>query len=160
MNLFFLDRDFEKSAEFHCDKHCVKMLLEYSQMMSTAHQLLDQNPRPEIYKTAYANHPMTVWVRSSDEHYEHTYLLWSALHDEYQKRYQKTHKSFLRLCEPLGFQPDSIPQEGWTDPPQCMPEQYHSDDPVEAYRNYYIGDKAYFARWKFTQEPEWWNDKS
>ena len=29
-----------------------------------------------------------------------------------------------------------------------MPDQYKVDRPVESYRNYYRGEKAYFAKWK------------
>ena len=38
MNIFFLDRLPEKSAEMLCDKHIPKMLLETCQMLSTAYQ--------------------------------------------------------------------------------------------------------------------------
>ena len=32
MNVFYLDRDPVKAANDHCDKHCVKMILEYAQL--------------------------------------------------------------------------------------------------------------------------------
>lgn len=41
MNLFYLDRDPYVAAEQHCDKHVVKMIIEYAQLLSTAHRLLD-----------------------------------------------------------------------------------------------------------------------
>ena len=41
MNLFYLDEDPWISAELHCDKHVVKMIIEYAQMLSTAHRMLD-----------------------------------------------------------------------------------------------------------------------
>jgi hypothetical protein len=36
-----------------------------------------------------------------------------------------------------------------------MPEQYKCDDPVKSYRDYYIGEKSRFAKWK-TSQPHWW----
>ena len=36
MNLFYLDDDFEKCAEYHVDKHIVKMPLEVAQLLCTA----------------------------------------------------------------------------------------------------------------------------
>ena len=36
MNIFFLDKTPEKSAQYLCDKHIPKMLLESCQMLSTA----------------------------------------------------------------------------------------------------------------------------
>ena len=35
MNIFYLDKRPDDAAEMHCDKHCVKMILEYAQMLST-----------------------------------------------------------------------------------------------------------------------------
>lgn len=38
MNIFFLDTDPVKAAEYHCDKHAVKMIVETAQMMSTIYR--------------------------------------------------------------------------------------------------------------------------
>ena len=37
MNIFVLDEDPVKAAEYHCNKHVVKMILESAQMLSTVH---------------------------------------------------------------------------------------------------------------------------
>ena len=37
MNIFVLDLDPQKAAEYHCNKHVVKMILESAQMLCTAH---------------------------------------------------------------------------------------------------------------------------
>lgn len=41
MNLFYLHYDPQLAAISHCDKHVVKMIIEYAQLLSTAHRLLD-----------------------------------------------------------------------------------------------------------------------
>ena len=41
MNIFALDTDPVIAAQSHCDKHVVKMIIEYAQLMSTAHRVLD-----------------------------------------------------------------------------------------------------------------------
>jgi hypothetical protein len=41
MNIFYLHTDPKVCAEYHLDKHVVKMIVEYAQLMSTAHRLLD-----------------------------------------------------------------------------------------------------------------------
>ena len=43
MNIFYLNRDTKICAQEHCDKHVVKMIVEYAQLMSTAHRILDGN---------------------------------------------------------------------------------------------------------------------
>ena len=35
MNLFYLDKDLDKAAQFHVDKHIVKMPLEAAQILCT-----------------------------------------------------------------------------------------------------------------------------
>ena len=37
MNIFILDEDLDKCAEYHVDKHIVKMPLEAGQMLCTVH---------------------------------------------------------------------------------------------------------------------------
>ena len=37
MNIFILDNDIDKCAEYHLDKHIVKMPLESAQMLCTTH---------------------------------------------------------------------------------------------------------------------------
>ena len=36
MNIFVLDKDPVKAAQMHCDKHCVKMVLELYQQLGSA----------------------------------------------------------------------------------------------------------------------------
>lgn len=41
MNIFVLNHNPYTAAAQHCDKHVLKMIIEYGQLMSTAHRLLD-----------------------------------------------------------------------------------------------------------------------
>ena len=41
MNIFYLDNHVSRCAEMHNDKHCIKMILEYAQLLSTAHRVID-----------------------------------------------------------------------------------------------------------------------
>lgn len=41
MNIFVLDISPAEAAKAHCDKHAVKMILEYAQLLSTAHRYID-----------------------------------------------------------------------------------------------------------------------
>lgn len=44
MNIFVLDTNPIVAATYHCDKHMVKMIVEYAQLLSTAHRMLDGKP--------------------------------------------------------------------------------------------------------------------
>ena len=41
MNIFYLSHDQEQCARQHLDKHVVKMIVEYGQLLSTAHRMND-----------------------------------------------------------------------------------------------------------------------
>mgnify|MGYP001485245829 CR=1 FL=1 len=108
MNLFYLHEDPWRSAELHCDKHVVKMIIEYAQMLSTAHRMLDGNQYTDsssgrriqrwelentnmdevLYKASHINHPSTRWVRENAVQYQYAYDMFTALCDEYTYRYE------------------------------------------------------------------------
>ena len=68
MNIFYLDKDPKICAEMHLDKHSSKMIVEYAQLMSTAHRVLDGkevirlNKIGRTMKTYYS--PKTRWAIS------------------------------------------------------------------------------------------------
>ena len=159
MNIFYLDEDPAIAAQMMCDKHVVKMILESAQMLSTAHRVLDGDEYANsvgMYKMAHKNHPSTIWVRTSARNYVWLWLHMTALMKEYTHRYGKHHAT-ERLINPLYDLPENITHGEFTDPPQCMPDYCKNDDTVEAYRSYYINEKANFAKWKNVKIPEWFN---
>ena len=166
MNIFFLDKRPDNAAEMHCDKHCVKMILEYAQMLSTAHRELDGDVPDILYKSTHKNHPSTIWTRSSKQHYDWLFRLFRMLSAEYSIRYGlisdtndtfKVHKTWEKLGKILETAPKNIVDNGWVDPPQCMPDYCKKPDTIDAYRNYYIKEKNSFSVWKYTAEPDWFS---
>ena len=133
MNIFFLSTNPELAAQEHCDKHVVKMVLETTQMLCTAHRLLDADDVANamgLYKETYINHPMTQWVRENQFNYAWTYRLLKELCSEYTHRYGKIHKIKSRgILDALQKVPENIclgTETGRTVPPMCMPDKYKS----------------------------------
>lgn len=160
MNIFFLDECPQTAAQWQCDKHIVKMALETAQLLCTTAHELGLNPDDIPYRRTHVNHPCAVWVRQSWAHYQWTLLHGMAICFEYQRRYGRKHKSLDVILKIRGLlQPEHFPSDAavWTEPPQCMPDSYKVEgDVVQAYRNYYIGDKAYMAKWSYSETPYWW----
>ena len=99
MNIFFLLKlDSETNvwakecARLHVDKHVVKMILEYAQLLSTGHRVLDgeefiddsgkrkvkrwklDNELDNIlYKATHSKHPSAIWCRETSENYKLLY---------------------------------------------------------------------------------------
>ena len=179
MNIFYLHEDPIQNAKWHIDKHIVKMPIEYAQLMSTAHRLLDgemylgktaigrnikrwrlHDEREDIlYKASHINHPSAIWVRESIENYFEMYKLYMAVLAEFTNRYGKVHGS-SKLSIALIRPPSNIPMVKGTQLPQCMPEICKvKNNPILAYRNYYIVEKNSFASWKNREIPEWFQTK-
>jgi|AACY02.4.fsa_nt_gi hypothetical protein len=159
MNIFYLNEDPGIAAQEHNDKHCVKMIVEYAQMLSTAHRECNGNGRADglsLYRKTHVNHPSTAWTRDNEAQYTWLYQLFVALATEYTYRYEKTHSTDSLLRVALELPPTNIAKnKPFRQPPQCMPEEYKCDDTVEAYRNFYIGEKAQFSRWTKREVPRW-----
>lgn len=170
MNIFYLDADPALSASYHNDKHTVKMILEYAQLLSTAHRMLDGSPtrmksrtgrnivryilldsRDSIlYTSTHANHPSAVWVRKSSNNYVALHSLLVELCKEYTFRYGKVHKcENTGLVDALKQVPTNISSDPFTEPTPAMPDECKVvGDSVQSYRNYYNMRKQHIASWK------------
>ena len=181
MNIFFLlklednkDKWAKECAKQHVDKHVVKMIIEYAQLLSTAHRVLDgdeyiddsgkrkikrwklnTNLENILYKATHPKHPSAIWCRETSENYKMLYSLFINLCDEYTYRYNKIHLTDKKLRKVLLQLPKNIKISEVTKFPQAMPDKYKCDCSVEAYHNYYNGDKQHIAKWSKRELPDW-----
>lgn len=155
MNIFILDEDVKLAAQYHCDKHVVKMILETAQILSTA---LRENgyDGDDIYRATHKNHPCVKWATESRENFLWLCKLGLELAYEYEFRYEKWHKSARVISQCIRYN-TLIPEGKQTPFPQAMPDKYKSENVVQAYRDYYIGEKKDFATWKKRDKPFWFN---
>ena len=158
MNIFYLDTDPIAAAQYHCDKHVSKMIVESAQLLSTAHHVLDNSQLAKscFYKQTHTNHPSAVWVRESLDHYRWLLSMSAALCAVYTTRYDRIHKTEQIIDMLHAHQPKALRGvHGFVAPPQCMPDRYKRADTVEAYRDYYYHDKL-FAKWQHSPTPDWY----
>jgi len=157
MNIFFLDFDTQKCAQYHCDKHVVKMILETAQLLCGVHHMTPQVTPQVPYKLSHKNHPCAIWTRESLTNYLYLCDLGLELCKEYTYRYGRRHKSqdVIEWC--ITNKP-FIKDIDFTTPPKAMPDEYKVMDVVESYRNYYIGAKKDFCVWKNRDVPEWFSN--
>ena len=154
MNIFYLDHDPKLAAQAHNDRHCIKMILESAQILSTVCRsvLLDVG-----YKSTHPHHPCTLWAGENLSNFRYLVALATELNTEYKYRFFhiKNHKSFdviQSLPEP------DILDEPMTTPALAMPDDCKCDDPVESYRNYYRQHKQHLAKWTRRGAPDWWSN--
>jgi disulfide oxidoreductase YuzD len=182
MNIFYLHQNTKVCAEMHVDKHCVKMILEYAQLLSTAHRVLDGNQSIGVSKTGrkqtryvlpnslesvlygatHINHPSAVWVRQSKENYDWLAAMLLDLCKEYTYRYDKIHKcEQIGLVEVLSNAPKNISNNSFTEPTPAMPDDVKVEkNSINSYRNYYIKHKTHLASWKKRDTPKWYAEST
>lgn len=175
MNIFYVHENSAIAAQSLVDSHCVKMILESCQLLSTAHRLLDGEPYisasktgrkvkrwrlPDardaiLYSATHVNHPSAVWCRESKDNYLWLYNHTVELTREYTFRYGKRHKC-CDLLGWLGAVPHNIPQVPFTQPVPAMDTKYIiSNDSVVNYRNYYNHGKTHLHKYTKRSPPEW-----
>jgi hypothetical protein len=162
MNIFFLHLLPQICAEMHIDKHVIKMILETTQLLCSAHHMsipTENTPSyTPCYKLTHKNHPSSIWTRESKENYKWLCELGKELCKEYTYRYGKVHK-----CQPyiedLAQHVPNLPDLEFTQPRQAMPQMYKDNDSIEAYRHYYFFGKMNIHSWKGKiagrPTPEW-----
>ena len=153
------------------------MVIEYAQLLSTAHRMLDgthwidassgrrikrwrldnSNMDGVLYKASHINHPSAIWVRQNNSQYQYMYNMFENLCDEYTYRYGKIHMTDSKLRELLVDSPKNIPIGSFQEPPQCMPYYCKQSNAVDGYRNYYREEKKGFAKWTNRDIPEFMN---
>lgn len=154
MNIFHLDKDPTRAAEYMCDKHIVKMMLETNQLLCTAHWMGWRrmlSPPAEVkgkklkewltlriplqdlvppYSMTHVNHPSAVWARQCWGNYNWLLRHGMALCGEYTRRYGRISKS-EEVTRWLGrYPPPTFESTDPNDPismtpfATAMPEEY------------------------------------
>ena len=176
MNIFYLDNDPVKAAEYMVDKHVVKMILESAQLLSTAHRVLDGHQtagfsksgrkatrwvldderESVLYSATHINHPSAVWCRQSVANYNWLVDHFFALMAEYTHRYGKVHKCYGEISYHLLNPPKNLTAQLWQEMPSAMADEYKvSNNSLTNYRNYYILGKSKMHKWTNRPTPEW-----
>jgi hypothetical protein len=143
MNIFVLDYNPCKAAQFQCDKHVVKMPFESAQILCSA---FSAGIAP--YKITHYYHPCSVWTREAKNNYVWLIQHGLALCDEYTDRYGKNHKSreFILWCQ-KNMRQLKFESEGKTHFVLWFDNKYKVGNAVESYREYYRAKKSQIAKW-------------
>lgn len=184
MNIFVLDEEPTIAAVMHCDKHCNKMIVEHTQMMSAAYySTIDIYSKKESYKKqeevsrifkgwprknkqgldwpysiTHVNHPCTIWTRSSIENFNWVLSCTEALCQQFELRWKHEH-SIKNIVKWMKANPPKLPSGGLTSFAKAVPDCLKALDPVEGYRRCYaLKTLTMKVEWQFTEKPNWWSD--
>jgi hypothetical protein len=178
MNIFVLDLDPALCAQYHCDKHLIKMIVEHCQILGsiayTARGITrkkditpefilkhfqgfprSRDGQPHPYGIGFKNHPCTQWAGHSFDNYVWLCKLTLEMCKEYTRRYKKKHVGEA-IANWYYANPPELPLKGMTPFAQAMPDVCKNPNPVTAYRDYYKQYKARFAKWAHSPTPKWY----
>lgn len=156
MNVFYTNHCPIQSALEHVKIHQRKMIVEYAQLLSTAHFELDGVIVG--YKPTHKNHPSAIWVRTSIHHYN--WVVQCALHlcKLYTESSGKRHKT-QDVLETLQTPPKNIFECSFKVPPVAAPDKFKAiavlGSVTQAYQKYLIEK---FKEWQERTNPltvEW-----
>ena len=167
MNIFVLDEDPVKAAQAMDCVRVPKMVTESAQMMASAlrrHGATDeQMPLTKTgkpYKGGYHHHPCTVWAGDSRANFYWLADHALALCKEYTTRFGKTHacEQPIKQMNDMSYRIRPTDARVLTPFAQAMPDEYKDDDPVVAYRTYYMSkmDSPGGVHYRHTSPPDWW----
>lgn len=177
MNIFILDHDMEVNVQYYMDAHIRKMIIESAQMLSMAiwwYYYQEEYPLEYFQSESNRNqfktitglytpsrkhlyHPCTKWARESYENFQYLKQLGLHINAEWQYRYDHNkytnHGSAIVIKNMID--PIRLPNKGLTPFYTAVTEQCKDDDPILAYRKYYIYEKQHLAKWKNRRVPSW-----
>lgn len=147
--MFALTDNYWECGQYHDDSRVFKMALEAAQV---AHCVLQDWRDPDCYKPSHARHPITLWAASSAANLQSVIVYGLGCLRSAEQRYGRSYPKVRTALEwALRRLPDLENAER-TEQPQCMPDEFKSDDLIEAYRSY-MESKS--QRWKRTNKPSW-----
>lgn len=175
MNLFILDKDPLKAAQYYQDLHVNKIIIEGSQLLAAAYPL-ERLAEPDCPRTqkgtprkhGHYNHPMTKWARETSSNFLWTIKHIQALISERYHRFGSRHYT-EEFVQWVWRNWPELTIAGETEHPQCFavsyPECIVPGNPVQGYQNYYnkakrefkFGSKMVKASWTKRDIPYFFN---
>jgi len=164
MNIFFLDEDIKKCAEYHVDSHVIKMRIELAQLACSAHYFYPNNMSEAIpYKLTHKNHPSAIWTRESIHNYIYVVLLGLELCNQMRERFGTKDQKAEKVLEWCSLNIPNLNNIEMTIPKLAFDEEFlvnqntSINEAIENYRSYYINGKKHLHKWTKNKKPSWIN---
>ena len=151
--IYFLDEDPTLSGKYLADKHIsINLVNTCTAICTILHSF-----GIEIPQKTYKNNILVNWGSMTRGNFVWLVEYAKSLSDDFEEKFGKRHQTSIDLYSvPI---PESLVKLKVTEFPQLLPDRYKRDDSsVEAYRNYYVSEKAKVSDFK-KEAPSWFLDK-
>ena len=160
VNFFYLDKNTDKCAQYYCNKHVNKILIEITQLLCQVVRNYENIDPP--YKKCKAIHPNLApyrWIENSISNFDWLLKLGFSLGNEYTHRYNKKHKSVLVLEWIKENYPKYLPKKRKTKMifTENMKVYQNFFNDIDAARYFYVDFKCKGDKWTNRNKPEWFD---
>tara|TARA_B110000967_G_C18882477_1_gene561895 strand:+ start:211 stop:1038 length:828 start_codon:yes stop_codon:yes gene_type:complete len=162
VNFFYLDKDPKKCAEYYCNKHVNKIMIEICQLLCNVIYYKTRLKPP--YKKSNNIHPTLApfrWAEKSLGNYKYLIELAENLLNEFKFRFNRDeHKSekviiWLKNHIPKNFKHKRRTKLLYTNNISLYHKYYNND--IECFRFIYVSYKCKNDKWTKRLKPEWFN---
>ena len=164
VNFFYLDKDPKLCAQYYCDKHVNKILIEILQILSQIHHNFEKKT-PPYKKSSLISETLApyVWASSSINNYKYCLSLAEELLKEYKFRFEKDEHKCEKVI--LWFKdnfPKSIKKKNKTKIKFTNNVKVYGEyfDDITAFRYVYVDFKCKSDKWTKRGKPSWFDSLS
>lgn len=157
MNIYYLHPCARVTAEWLHDKHTAKQCDEVKAVLSTAIQLQICESVDELIQTECFAHPWLPWAMESIDHVTWLHSYYVALTDKLCNVFHREDRQW-KFTLAIEKHLQRFPRNGWTDPPQIVPEDCRKEKVTDGYRDFYSKCKIRVGSYKRVRVPYWARD--
>lgn len=172
VNIFFTHLNPTIAAEFCCDAHVRKMVVESTQMLANVYHLDNAKHAPppkadgKPYAKSHWNHPCAIWARADFKQWDWLRMHAYGLATEFKIRFGNEHACWKALTYMTAHIPTPwMPNRHFECPPLAMPDEFTPNryagmsklavTPIGAYRRYIREGKKHLHTWTTRNPPLW-----
>ena len=166
MNVFYTSKNPITAARELCYVHRRKMIVEYAQILSTAHHICDgRDVKRGLYRQTHINHPSVRWASESDKHYRWVHRSAMELCKLYLKQTGREHKTYSTLLALAEYPKRITTNRIFESPPIAAPDEFKD---ILKYKSVTVAYQAYlrskYIEWgtrdrivkvEFDKKPTW-----
>lgn len=156
MQIYYLDDNLTLNAQYHAQAHVGKLILEAAQVLCAVNwDWVGWAP----YKPTHKSHPLVFWAQRSVANWIWLQDYALALNEEW--RWRGGHKVNHKSADVVrNLKIPHLPDKPRSDIFQGVGKKYQiPGNPVEAFRNYFCGERLYLAAWGRRGPPQWFLDR-
>ena len=156
MEIYILDKDPQKLAEYLTDRDVVKMNYYILYTLNNAHVTIKSKYSSDMQYRIYMWHKMwTNWIVKSIDNYTYLLNFIPYIMNEVEYRFDRIQNKVETYRKWFSKHYPDLPKIGIIKPPLTIPIGCMTNTTIDSYRNYYRMEKQHHYFWTRRERPRW-----